>query len=247
MEMNNLSSKWYDEEYTPKMLRKKTEHISSVEFQRKYKIICKGKEASRWVYWCALTKKIDKLSEETKNEFAEQLYDILVNNNDSKYLRDDIYFTPRTNITNSDMENAEFYKNWYDNFDIKSFMKNNNLDNQELSKKLNIGYSTACQLTSKTYYSMIIVKRLYDYINNLSTTTNYNDKLDELRQARINGECEKVQELHDEVMNTIVENSILTQEPKAIETPTNELLRKLLINRLTEEEKELIRIFGGQI
>ena len=54
----------------------------------------------------------------------------------------------------------------------------------------------------------------------------------------------------DSTSQTRLENKKIEFTP--IEEPTpiksqDDILRKILINRLTDEEKELIRLFGGQI
>lgn len=49
--------------------------------------------------------------------------------------------------------------------------------------------------------------------------------------------------LHDE---TKVETPLLEKEIEVIDD-NNDILRRILVSRLTEEEKELIKIFGGKI
>jgi len=133
------------------------------------------------------------------------------------------------------------YKEWFKDFDIKKFMETYNLTNEELAKKLNKGYSTICMFTSKTLITKPIAKDFYDYVNGISTT------IEETKQENEPSEDYEVEMKKDNIeeIKEMIKEDVEKEEIN--ELTQNDLLRNLLINRLTEEEKTLIRIFGGQI
>ena len=128
---------------------------------------------------------------------------------------------------------------WYEDFDINKFMKDNNLTNLDLSKILNKCYSGTCQFTSRKYVTNNMAKLLYEYV--ISVQNKQEPKQEEI--------------ISDDVTSQNDEKNVLPQliearnddETPLKEYPTTEILRRLLITRLTEEEKELIRIFGGRL
>lgn len=234
---------WYENEYHFDVLKDTLKDIKTIiDFENKYHITVRGIKASHWFYSCLTSKmnyKKRNISESTLSEFAEQLYDIIVNKNIEQYRE-----------TNSDYSADDlFYINWFDSYDIEKFLSETNHTKHDLSKMMGIGYSTICLMCQKKYRSIKRIKQLYNIVKKYEKETLRND----IRQAQINGETEKIEELKKEhyVMKT---NYLGFKEPIKIEpvVDTDEnandiVLRKLLINRLTEEEKELIRIFGGKI
>jgi len=276
---------WYDREYHFDVLKDTLKDVKTIiDFENKYHITVRGTKASHWFYSCLTSKmnyKKRNISESALSEFAEQLYDIIVNKNIEKYRE-----------TNSDC-NADdlFYINWFDNYDFEKFLEETNHTKHDLAKMMGIGYSTICLMCQKKYRAIKRIKQLYNIINNYEKETLRNN----IRQAQINGETDKIEELKKEYNENVEEddNNATTKitlqnitiappdnmpqtftklEPETLvnfkeneenplylniepEKPSieplcnnnDELLRKLLINRLTNEEKELIRIFGGKV
>ena len=167
MKMNNNKDimKWYKNEYTIEALKKQFNVTSVQKFEDKYTIKVKNKKASHWFYTTILTKNCFKPEYKVKdkviNQFVEQLYDIMVNGNEEKYM----------NV-------------------IKELKKNK------------------------------VEEMKQDFIENMQPT------------ICMNTEEPKVESIEIE---------------KAPINSQDDILRKLLINRLTDEEKELIRIFGGKV
>ena len=135
----------------------------------------------------------------------------------------------------------EYFK-WFVDFDIKGFMKKYNLNNNDLADALNVGVCTTSYLVSKRHYTKRTLQKLYDYVNSCEGKCSTNDEMfvkmaenDELEGANV--ECEEPtnEKMDDSSTEIIVEND------------NNDILRRILANRLTDEEKELIKIFGGKI
>lgn len=267
--INNEIEEWYDKEYTVEMLKEKLNINSNKEFEREYDIMIDGSKASHWFYACLLSKKfLDKIAINVKKQFIEQLYDIIVNDNSSKY-------KANNKLTVTIKENNE-YIDWYKTFNSQEFMKKYNLTNRQIANDMNMAYSSACILTSGNYVSRKGIKKYYEYVNEIEEKNievlDIEDK-QETYEAKVN------ENVIDEPYVKVVENgnnTILKPQPvilnvseikddevlsmprelakniadsidEHIAKTTNEMLRKILINRLTEEEKTLIKIFGGKI
>ena len=79
---------WYKNVYTKEILFKKTGVTSITQFRDTYKIVINNKEAGQWYTYLCLTKNFYKeYSLEIVQQYATQLYDIVVNNNAKKYLK----------------------------------------------------------------------------------------------------------------------------------------------------------------
>ena len=244
--------KWYEKEYTRELL-KNTLHLSSlVEFRRNYNIIINGKTASNWFYTC-LTGKVNydnhEVSREIQDEFIKQLYDILVNGNAEKYKRNEplevkVFPTERRPIKNKTYKNKYF--KWFRDFDLKQYLKNNNMTQLEFAKELNMAIRTINDLVNKRHYTKRTLQKLYNYMKQHEMTRDYKEIASDYLMR--NDEEIEVLDLNDTSLdnstNELVDN---TSHQIELDTDNNEILRKILINRLTEEEKELIRLFGGKI
>lgn len=135
------------------------------------------------------------------------------------------------------------YKEWANNFDIEKFMKIHYLTNRDLAEKLNKAYSTTCLFTSKKIITTPIARDFYDYVNSISTTIEepIEEQIDEPSEVL---EVEMKKDNVEEVKEMIKED---VEKEEINEITQNDVLRNLLINRLTEEEKTLIRLFGGKV
>lgn len=166
MKMNNDNEimKWYKNEYTLEGLKKQLNVSAIQKFEDKYIIKVKNKKASHWFYTIILAKNCLKPEYQIKasvlNEFLEQLYDIMVNGNENKYMR--------------------------------------------------------------------ILKEVKK------------DKVEEMKKDFI----EMPQPIFTKTEEPKIEFMPIEKAPI---NSQDDILRKLLINRLTDEERELIRIFGGKV
>lgn len=287
--------KWYDEEYTRDLLFKKLHINSLIEFQNKYLITINGKPASKWFYVMIVGKtnyEGHPVRQEIKKEFVKQLYDIIVCDNASKYLKEE-EIEPIKKEPKKDID----LMSWFENFDINEFKKTNKLTNEKLAKKLDLARVTVSFLCCKKNYSYKSVKKLYDYVMSIGYDVEAKNEIEpfvkevdnenlinEIRKAQINGETDKVEELKEQHYENLFKeddnnpaSKITTQVPEIhyedvkddvktentdlvkllakeikneLQTQYNEendKLKKMLISKLTEEEKELITLFGGKI
>lgn len=298
IKLNEDYIRWYDEEYTRDLLFGKLHINSLIEFQNKYLITIKGKPASKWFYVMIVGKtnyEGHPIKQEIKNEFVKQLYDIIVCDNASKYLREEEIEPIKRDKYKKNLDKN--LKSWSENFDIKEFKKNNNLTNITLGLEIGVSKATIDLLVSKNRYTNKTLKKLYDYVMSKENNVEINDEainepvkkvenedlINEIRKSQINGDTNKIEELknqhyenlldeddnnpaskitmrmpeihYEDVKDMKIENmdlvKLLAKEIKnELQTQYNEeydKLKKMLISKLTEEEKELITLFGGKI
>lgn len=260
---------WYNKEYTKEMLFDKLKINSIVEFEKKYLIEVNNKKASHWFY-TTIVPKISyaghEIQKDKKREFVKQLYDIIVNDNEKQYS-----IVQRGRVINN---NVNEVMRWYKNFDFNKYLEENHLTQLDLSKRTGLSKSTLNNLInnqSTMKYTSSQMKELYNYFH-LIDMPKTSVSVEDIRKAQINGDTNKVQELKEQYIEDkrqqncrdkkyyVIKNDKLEfDEPKPLvfndsdfEPPKehidskNEALRKLLINRLTEE-KMLIELFGGKI
>lgn len=168
----------------------------------------------------------------------------------------------------------EYFK-WFVNFDIKGFMKRHKLNNNDLANALQVGACTTSYLVSKRHYTKRTLQKLYDYVKKVEKdnydiiATEYlleqeeKSNTQDIDNSPINEEIEILDTndaTPDNSTSDIIDNSthqieldnmpvvmMGNTEPSIEIIDNSEILRKILINRLTDEEKELIRIFGGKL
>jgi len=175
---------------------------------------------------------------------------------------------------NVDEYKNEYFK-WFVNFNIKEFMKRHNLNNSDLANALQVGLCTTSYLVSKRHYTKRTLQKLYDYVKKIEKdnydiiATEYlleqeeKSNIQDIDNSLINEEIEILDTndaTPDNSTTDIIDNSthqieldnrpvvmMNNTEPSIEIIDNNEILRKILINRLTDEEKELIRLFGGKL
>ena len=240
--------KWYEEEYTPDLLCYKLNIKSRAEFERNYDILVDGKRASKWFYVNITGKRNydnHEISDNVMNQFIEQLYDIIVNGNGEKYKRTEPteikqFPTQRKPIKSKNYKNKYF--EWFRDFDIKAYLKNNEMTYRNLADELNVGIYTIHQLANKKFYSKRTLEKLFKYVKENEAPTL------EIEQEPIKEEEIEEIEINEKTPSkSTIETTDKLQDEIGLEDNNNSLLRKILASRLTEEEKELIRIFGGKI
>lgn len=240
-EVNYL--KWYDKEYSVDLLKEKLQLSNIKQFENNYCLKVNNKKASPWTYNVLVAKREYKrhgIEKGKKLEFIKQLYDIIVNDNA------DAYYNPITkkviNITPIKQNGKINYKKWYKNFDMKQWKKENNIDNYKLVDVLGLSQGTVSGLVSKKQYSQATLEKFYNYVMSLDTKEETilsndltNDELETL---------DTIDALQDNLTSDKVDISTHQIE---IEHDKNAILRMILVNRLTDEEKALIELFGGKI
>ena len=169
-----------------------------------------------------------------KIQFVKQLYDLLVNDNKEEY-------TKRKTIK---VKNEKInYEKWYKDFNVKQFMSKNHLSNTMLEEALNYSPAVISRLVNKRKHSKNSLIALYDYVQKFENdyqniASKYIDEQDDNNATSKLTTASTTNEPFNITMKA-PEVSIVNEQ--------EELLRKILINRLTEEEKMLIELFGGKI
>lgn len=254
---------WYDKEYSFDLLKKKLNIHSISEFKRKYNLIVREKRASEWFY-NSLTSKTNykdrQIATDVIEEFSRQLYDIIVNDNGEAYLLENEIKIEKPVKHYSIKEQKEKEK-WFKEFNVKAFMKENNITTKELAEELNLAYSTLCQFVAKTHYGKGTVFKFYDFVKSIEDETNEEKELElNEEENKTFTKLEEQPKIENKLFDEVLEEEDIEklketpqiiktyQEPKIeIINNNDDILRKILINRLTDEEKELIRIFGGKL
>ena len=308
---NNDIRNWYENEYTPELLLNTLELRSRVDFERNYDIILDGKRASHWFY-VNLTGKTNYDNHEIRldiqDQFIRQLYDILVNNNAEKYKRaepTEVKIFPSQRKPKKKKEYKNMYFKWFREFDIRRFLKEQDITQSQLAKEINVGLRTVGDLVNERHYTKRTLQKLYDYVHKVrpedSECTNvdindwyntfdfkqylfdknlrqqdvfplvgldrstFNQIVNHVTKCSSASSMEKIKRVYDYIVNGKVyeeikeETQVLADDSttnveetknEEIETTNetnNEILRRILASRLTDEEKELIKIFGGVI
>ena len=226
--------KWYKEEYTPELLKNVTKLSSIKKFEDTYYIEVKGEKASHWFYMCICNKSKYKVNPDVVLEFVEQLYDIIVNGNKKQYLTQQLK-------NNSQSELIE----WYKNFNFRLFRIKHHLSMEQIAKDLGVAVTTMYNTSPKNCRSLPLIKKIYAYV-----IQKENEPEKKELEIKENNQENIQNDLMTDYFENIEEQPICTQDNNSeikIINDNDEVLRKILINRLTEEEKELIRIFGGNL
>ena len=228
---------WYNNEYSIDLLKDKLHVRTLIEFKREYNLMVNGKKASDWIY-SVLTSKREypghEIEKSKKIQFVKQLYDLLVNDNKEEY-------TKRKTIK---VKNEKInYEKWYKDFNVKQFMSKNHLSNTMLEEALNYSPAVISRLVNKRKHSKNSLIALYDYVQKFENdyqniASKYIDEQDDNNATSKLTTASTTNEPFNITMKA-PEVSIVNEQ--------EELLRKILINRLTEEEKMLIELFGGKI
>lgn len=241
---------WYNNEFTKEKLYEKTNVSSVPAFMENYDIYVNGHKAGEWYCANIINKnknQLPKIREDRLIEFAKQLKDIMddenftpveikqtprkkvlgVSGNDEIIDDGELFFEKNENKERIDMtaeKILEVYK------DFSYFVENCDGGIRAFLTNKNIGYGT--------YYWKIKKNDI-----NITRTTFLKLKkiVDELKQNQL-----------ETIQNTETPCVMLTNMEKPsiclLDDKDNyDVLRKLLKDRLTEEEKKLILIFGGKI
>lgn len=242
LKQENNSMNWYINEYTPEMLKEKLNLKSRKAFEEKYDIIIDDKRASHWFYTCILGKTNydnHEIRKDVVEQFVEQLYDILANGNDKKHLHSSKY--PVTQVKNKKITSV---LKWFKKFDIKKYLQENDLTQIEFCKKVGIDGGTLSRLIKnqkKLKYETESIKKIYNYLNNIVNENVSYDKTTEAQEQDIlENTLLKLRQEEQPIFMT-------TKEEPKIELLENDIIRRLLATRLTDEERALIELFGGKI
>lgn len=146
------------------------------------------------------------------------------------------------NYNNSNVE-TDLAK-WFKQFDFEKFVNEKSILYKDIAEAINVPYGSIYPMKKKTYIpNEEILKKLKNYVD--SFDNKYETQTVTMEQAKVFNETisdEDIMKLNNDFIT-------LPNKESDIEIINNneDLLRNLLKDRLTEEEKTLIRIFGGRI
>lgn len=266
---------WYNNEFAKKKLYEKTNVSSVPVFMENYDIYVDGHKASKWYYANIINKnekQLTKIKKDRLIEFIKQLKDIMddedftpveikqvqikktyqklkkfvdkMENGDGAIIDDgeELSFEKNENenenkerIAMTPEKILEVYK------DFREFAENSRGNIKDFLLKNTVSYGT--------YYWKI---KKNDINITRPTFLKLKKIVDELKQ----GQLENIQDTETPCVMSIkaespsvcwLDNRIIAEDKKEENKDNYEVLRKLLKDRLTEEEKNLILIFGGKI
>lgn len=233
---NSKEVLWYVNEYDRDTYFAKNNVQNKADLMRRYTFTCntgrlKGlKEVGLSTIDRLVNKQYNELGIYTAYPLICQLYDCLELGN----IKANSNYKPKYNnkIQIENKKEEQKLKDWFYNFDFKDFCNKHEITTTQFALDIKTSVTTVKAIKIGKYKpSMKLTKRLKDYVD--SFENKFETQIEE-KQLDISTNEEKLILPLDNVK--II--GTLTQE---------ELLRNLLKDRLTEEEKTLIRIFGGRI
>lgn len=177
-----------------------------------------------------IEKKYDQVGIEPLYDVSKMLYDCFVN---EKIEKDDNKINTRRRYVRKN--NDDDLLKWYKEFDFEDFLTKKDIKIKDFAKKVGLAYSTTCQIVKKSVYydpSNFVILKLKDYVE-----SNPINEKEILEQPKVIEEIENKPKQVTTIENPL-EYSIQNE---------NELLRSLIKERLTDQEKYLIKLFGGNL
>jgi len=133
--------------------------------------------------------------------------------------------------------------NWYNNFDFKKFIKENKLTIKEVSDGTGIPRGSISYTINKiSIPTENRILKLKKFVESFKITITPDERTAIVSEESIMKPFESVT-----VTGTAKVFDIPANNEDIMKLDNEEILRNLLKDRLTEEEKTLIRIFGGKI
>lgn len=238
---NSEEVKWYINEYNKKEYFEKHDIQNRADLMRRYKFTCKTgrlknqKEVGITTIERLTEKKYDELGTQSAYPLICQLYDCLALGNIKKrtekarsyYYSGNAQKGKRGFQTNEYTEEEQKLINWFYTFDLKGFGNAHDITTTQMARDLKTSGSTIKAIKKGTYKpSMKLAKRLKDYVDSFENKVEIQTTIDNIETFNI---------------------PVVNEHLEIMENNNEEILRNLLKDRLTEEEKTLIRIFGGRI
>ena len=135
-------------------------------------------------------------------------------------------------------------RNWFTKYDINKFIKTNHITYKMLESEIGVSIKSLYAVIHKRYIpSCETITKLKDYVERIENKDNL-IMPDQHNDMVIDGNVMKPVDVYTNDFFTITNT---TGDIKLLYNNNEEILRNLLKDRLTEEEKTLIKIFGGNI
>jgi len=247
---------WYINEYDKDTYFKKYNVKNKYDLMKKYKFKCnKGrlrglKEVGESTIDRLINKQYNELGKDTAYTLICQLYDCFELGHIKENQKIQIQKEPKEYL-----KEEQELRDWYKDFDLEKFVSEKSILYKDIAEAINIPCGSVYPMKKKIYTPNIeVLKKLKEYVDSFETKIIPDERtaivseesVMKPRTFDIPVNVEHLKELEDN-LNTFV---ALNNEESKIEPLYNnneEILRNLLKDRLTEEEKTLIRIFGGRI
>lgn len=164
-------------------------------------------------------------------------------------------------------EEEQNLRKWFSNFDLEEFITKNGISYKSFSNATGIAKQSIYSVKLKKYIpSCEILRNMKEFVSKFEPVIIPDERTAIVSEESImrpfesvtvtgNAKVFDIPEDRDimKLDNAVVSNGFITTAPIGESTITplynesEEMLRNLLINRLTEEEKMLIKLFGGKI
>lgn len=184
-----------------------------------------------------IKRQYDEVGAEVIYEIAVQLYDCFEKGNIKPIDISTVKRIERKPVANDNVfitQNENELRNWYKEFDFHKFINEHDMTVKEFGEKVYLAESTTFAFIKKyAQYkpSVSVLQRVKDYVES------YDKNVEQIT-------IEETMQINDNTTIIPMETGVgIIYEP----TDENSMLKELLKERLTEQEKYLIRLFGGNI
>lgn len=254
---------WYINEYDRDTYFAKNNIKNKADLMRRYTFTCnkgrlKGlKDVGISTIERLVNKKYDELGVNTVYPLICQLYDCLELGN----IKANGNYKPKYNKKNINSqkgkrgfqpikytEEEQELRNWFKQFDLEKFVNEQQIRYVDVANNIGVPYGSIYPMKMKTYFPNDgILKKLKDYVDGFENK--FETQTVTMEQAKVFDipvDEDYLKRIEDNY-NTFV--TINHEEPKIEPLYNNneEMLRNLLKDRLTEEEKTLILLFHGNL
>ena len=146
---------------------------------------------------------------------------------------------------------------WFNNFDFNSFRRRHGMSNEVIAENCGLSHSTVSKMSQRNYMSIPAIAKLYNYVKSLEDSKPIIELEPVEEEPKLYPSTFEEEPIEENIENDVVSDDLTSEKvdnytPQTVSNDdsidnNNNLLRKILVNRLTSEEKELIRIFGGNL
>lgn len=249
---DSIEVQWYINEFDRDTYFQKYNVKNKFDLMKRYKFNCnkgrlKGlKEVGESTIDRLICKQYDELGKQTAYALICQLYDCF----ELGHINAPIQKDKKNNIKkeNGSLQKKKYteenqkLRDWYNEFDFEKFVTENSILYKDIAEAINVPYGSLYPMKRKTYVpNEDVLKKLKDYV----------DSFENKFETKIIPDEHNAIVSEESIMNSSeLENHITLNldNVKIIGTLTQEdILRNLLKDRLTEQEKIIIKLFGGRI
>lgn len=238
---------WYLTKFNKEEYFEKYNVVGWQDLMRRYDFVSnagriKGKVCDSTIQR-VIKRQYDEVGAEVIYEIAQQLYDCFEKGNIRPFDISTVKRIPRKSVSKDNVlitENENELRNWYKEFDFNKFIKEHDMTIEQFGKKVYLAISTTFAFIKKyAQYkpSLSVLQRVKNYVESCDTNVEQNTNVEQIT-------IEETTKINDNTTIVPMETGVgIIVKP----TDENSMLKELLKERLTEQEKYLIRLFGGNI